>query len=972
MSSTDPRGSRRLCTLVMLLVLVLAFGLRVYHLDFQSFWTDEGRSLMRASVPLGQVAAATPVEHMPTYFALLHLWIDLAGASDFAVRFLSVWPSLLAIALAYGLAVDLGSTRSGLIAALLLATGGFQIWYAQEARMYTWLLATSLCSTWLLWRLLSRWPAGKGNARGAEPQAPWGAVWPHSREFYLTFAGYVLATAATIYLHHFGFVVPLAHAIFALLWLAFTRDLRAFLRWVAAGFGVLLLYLPAASRVLGITSYGGWRQTIVPIAQIPLYFLTAYVAGDTMPAPWHTWLPWLYLALIVAGTVAWWRANRLGGLLLLLMVVVPVAVVWAVPLIKPQFHERYTMLVTGPLVLLAANGFSVFDPTFWAGKSRPENEPSQPRARSAWQGRAVAGTGRHSPFLIWLAAGVLAGVIGANGLALYHLYDDSAVQKPDYRAVAARIQDGEIPGDVILTFTTSWEDTFLHYYHGSSPIRDMLPVQHARSWELAFAAVRDATAGAQRAWLVEHYGGAKSVRAWLARNAWLASEFDSNGLHLALYGLKGLPQVELPAQLPFGTDLLLDGLTLAGGAGNNGVTFHAGDVVGVTPHWQVLKSMKPLEFSLRLLDSTGRSFVVTDYLPEASTTIRDRWQPGGLQQDLRGILLSPDLPPGLYQISLILYDPDTGAVMPAGDKPSAHLAEIQVLSAAVPPQPRTLPIPVRLQATMGEELELLGFGVEPDPARPEATDTLYLWWRALRQPTQAYQVQAELVGGNGETIAGSLQPLSSTPTDTWHEGQIIGERYPLVLDPGAVSGEYQLRLALAAPDGAAVSPSLGAGEVTVKARPRTYHLPLAGHPLDMKLGQDIVLRKYSLDRPVTPEDELHLTLYWQADDRITGQYKVFVHLVDDTGRIIAQHDGIPADGAAPTESWRKGEVIADTHVLTVPAAGHYRLLTGLYDPVSGQRLPVWDKAQQPVADAAIVVTDVQVPQAPLETPDSSN
>jgi uncharacterized membrane protein len=176
---------------------------------------------MRASMPLSQVAIATPVEHMPTYFVLLHGWIGLAGASDFALRFLSVWPSVLAVAIAYRLAVDLGSVRSGLIGALLLATGGFQVWYAQEARMYTWLLATSLCSTWLLWRLLTRWPT--------EQRKSGSAAWPHSREFYLTFAGYALATAATIYLHHFGFVVPLAHAIFALLWLAFTRDLRAFL-----------------------------------------------------------------------------------------------------------------------------------------------------------------------------------------------------------------------------------------------------------------------------------------------------------------------------------------------------------------------------------------------------------------------------------------------------------------------------------------------------------------------------------------------------------------------------------------------------------------------------------------------------------------------------------------------------------------------------------------------------------------------
>lgn len=934
MANTNTGGSRRQARLLMLLILLLAFGLRVYHLDFQSFWTDEGRSLLRASVPLAQVADATPVEHMPTYFALLHVWIGLAGASDFAIRFLSVWPSVLAVAIAFGFAAELGSVRAGLIGAVLLATGAFQVWYAQEARMYTWLLATGLLSTWLLWRLLNRWPT----------EQPPKVAWPREREYYLTFAGYVLATTATIYLHHFGLAVALAQAVFVLIWLAATRDLRAFMRWVVAGLSVALLYLPVAPRVLGISNYTGWRQTIVAWDRIPLYFLTAYVAGDTMPEPWHTWLPWLYLVLIIAGTVAWWRTNRLGGLLLILSAAMPVAVAWGMAWIKPQFHERYTMLVTGPLILLAANGLTLFDPAFWRRK--------QPSRNGSWPLRRLSAL---------MAAVVLVGVIAANLLALDQLYHNDAIQKPDYRAVAARIQASEKPGDVILTFTNSWEDTFLHYYRGKLPLRNMPPTEPARTLEQTLSMMRDATAGAQRAWLVEQHGGAEVAMAWLDQNAWLASEFDSNSLHLALYGLQELPRMELPSQIPFGPDLILNKVTLAGGSGEAGTTFHAGDVIGVTTHWQELKATKPLMFSLRLVDSTGRNIAITEYMPLTASPDPDLRRPGIPPQDLRGVLLSPDLPPGQYEISLTLYDPETGAVVQAGDQPGARLAQIEVLPAAVPPEPADLPIPVRLEAALGEELELLGFGIDPDPARPDAATTLYLWWRARSQPARPYQVEIELVGRDGETIAKSLQPLSSVPSDSWQKGQILGERYPLAIDPGAVSGDYELQVTLMAPDGAVVGQTLPAGDVEVEARPRTYRLPFGGHRLDARVGEHIALRKYALEGPAGSEAELRLTLYWQADAPITGQYKVFVHLVDDDGRIVAQHDSFPADGAAPTESWRKGEVIADTHVLAVPAPGHYRILAGLYDPATGQRLPVWDEVQQPGTDNAIEVTDVQAP-----------
>jgi len=70
---------------------------------------------------------------------------------------------------------------------------------------------------------------------------------------------------------------------------------------------------------------------------------------------------------------------------------------------------------------------------------------------------------------------------------------------------------------------------------------------------------------------------------------------------------------------------------------------------------------------------------------------------------------------------------------------------------------------------------------------------------------------------------------------------------------------------------------------------------------------------------------------------------VFVHLLDAEGRIVAQHDSQPQDGAYPTSVWDAGEVVADEHVLDLPVdlpAGHYRLRVGWYLPGSGDRLPV--------------------------------
>ena len=146
-----PGLARALCVALAL----LAFALRAYHLDFQSFWSDEGISIIRSNQLLGQMWQSMPVEHVPGYFLLLHGWMKLSGQADYGLRFLSLLPSVWAVALVYRLGIDLGSRRAGLIAAALIDTSAFQVWYAQEARMYSWLLAIGLLSTWFFWLLLT-------------------------------------------------------------------------------------------------------------------------------------------------------------------------------------------------------------------------------------------------------------------------------------------------------------------------------------------------------------------------------------------------------------------------------------------------------------------------------------------------------------------------------------------------------------------------------------------------------------------------------------------------------------------------------------------------------------------------------------------------------------------------------------------------------------------------------------------------
>ena len=72
-------------------------------------------------------------------------------------------------------------------------------------------------------------------------------------------------------------------------------------------------------------------------------------------------------------------------------------------------------------------------------------------------------------------------------------------------------------------------------------------------------------------------------------------------------------------------------------------------------------------------------------------------------------------------------------------------------------------------------------------------------------------------------------------------------------------------------------------------------------------------------------------------------YTVFVHLRDGE-RLVTQHDGPPGEGQRPTFGWRPREFVSDQHTLPLSdgADGSYHLFVGMYDPATGQRLPVYD------------------------------
>jgi hypothetical protein len=271
---------------------------------------------------------------------------------------------------------------------------------------------------------------------------------------------------------------------------------------------------------------------------IPWRYLTAYTIGDAMPTPWRLWLPAAYAGLALLGSVVWWRIRRAAGLFLAINLLVPLAAVIGLALRDPDFHERYAIALSGPLMLLIAGGLIGLDIGFW--RKRDSDEPVE------WSWTAAL------PIVMLLA------LVAFNGLALSRHYRDETLHKPDFRGAAWRIQNEEKTGDVILVDGPDPEKVFLHYYDGPNRVHDLRFLEK-ESWEVVDAYLTDATAGADVAWELLYFHPPASVQVWLATRGWASGQSDHNNIRVIKYGLPGPSLTSSDLNVPFGDALTLEG-----------------------------------------------------------------------------------------------------------------------------------------------------------------------------------------------------------------------------------------------------------------------------------------------------------------------------------------------------------------------------------------------------------------------------
>ncbi|MBN2004725.1 MAG: glycosyltransferase family 39 protein [Anaerolineae bacterium] len=370
-------------------------------------------------------------------------------------------------------------------------------------------------------------------------------------------------------------------------------------------------------------------------------------------------------------------------------------------------------------------------------------------------------------------------------------------------------------------------------------------------------------------------------------------------------------------------------------------------------------AVAPLRWSLALVDGAGNTWNATgDTLPYPP----QEWQPGDLVVQELPISMPPDAPPGPVTVTFGLFNAERALlyVEPSGaSRWTATLGVVQATGHVTAETAAEAPLPAAgdVALTRAEIREVVA---------PGETLNATLYWQAIAAPAGDYAVSFDLRPGNcdGDEPAAftALTPLWAEryPTSRWQPGETLRSFHAPALPATLPTGDYALTVSLAGADGAPLTPALRCYPVVVAGRPHNFTVPNIAVNAAHTLSDGVTLLGYALDPaegPVHPGKALEVTLYWQAQATPGHAYVVFVHLYRD-GKMAGQHDGPPCAGACPSATWLPGEVLSDTHTLTLDPAtppGEYNLNIGLYDPQTLERLRIPGSAEAMITLQSVFV-----------------
>ncbi len=328
---------------------------------------------------------------------------------------------------------------------------------------------------------------------------------------------------------------------------------------------------------------------------------------------------------------------------------------------------------------------------------------------------------------------------------------------------------------------------------------------------------------------------------------------------------------------------------------------------------------------------------VTAGLPPGTYTVEFGLLPAGPpldREEIRGEVETFVFPQGWHAVTITA----TGIV---ADTPEPERLQV-IINEAIPAN-----VP-RLDRIYDGRLKLAAYQLNPPAPKPGETVVLTLYWQAVTEVTEPLRLTVQLADSRRLSLG---RVDANLPVDKWLLGEVKLTQHTFSLAPdlesplGAeVEVELRNQAEVVLRPTTQTGEELGSSLARFTVAPGQWPTLTSVTPAAAAWQSGLALKGYTLSpQPAQPGQPLVVSLFWQADRPVAETYIVFVHLLDKTGQLKAQNDDLPRSGAYPIPWWQPGQIVEDTHFLTMPPdlpGGTYQLMVGLYRPEDGLRLPL--------------------------------
>ena len=391
-------------------------------------------------------------------------------------------------------------------------------------------------------------------------------------------------------------------------------------------------------------------------------------------------------------------------------------------------------------------------------------------------------------------------------------------------------------------------------------------------------------------------------------------------------------QMQNSLDIDFGGELWLHGYSLSE------ESIAADDTVELDLFWQAQRNIGLVYgFNVRLRDSRGRLWNTSEIVRPRGWRFMpgtDFWPPDKYVIDKYAVQPLSGTPPGTYYLEVIAFRQDTLEVLNV-----SKIGTVQITSADKSSFADVEPL-----AVLGDDEWLLwDFLVDRTEAVSGEVVGIQAVWSGMGSSSGLYQARISMSGlDSKEQASFDFEIGVDYPPNVWKSGEIVRDQYIVRVPADLPSGQYSWYVKLVSPEGHVFGEYEYINLLRVNAPERLFDKPNNITIIDVELGNVATLSGYNINnQSFSDSGTLKIKLVWKATANIPEAYHVFVHIIDESGNLIAQSDGEPAGWTRPTTGWLPGEYVVDSHEIILPTdmeSGSYNIYTGLYNNKNHQRL----------------------------------